>query len=69
MRVFYLFYLRLVQLPHQLVKGEPSSRWWAEQMEQSGTEILQKILGYADYSTAANIYVHTDIEELVKAVE
>ena len=30
-RVFYLFYLRLVQLPHQLMKGEPSSRWWVEQ--------------------------------------
>lgn len=32
-------------------------------------EILQKILGHADYSTTANIYVHTDIEDLVKAVE
>ena len=26
-RVFYLFYLCLVQLPHQLVKGVPSSNW------------------------------------------
>ena len=32
-------------------------------------EILQKILGHADYSTTANIYVHTDADELVKAVE
>lgn len=32
-------------------------------------EILQKILGHADYSTTANIYVHTDVDELVKAVE
>lgn len=32
-------------------------------------EILQKILGHTDYSTTANIYVHTDIEELIKAVE
>lgn len=32
-------------------------------------EILQKILGHADYSTTANIYVHTNIEELVRAVE
>ena len=32
-------------------------------------EILQKILGHADYSTTANIYVHTDIDELVHAVE
>lgn len=32
-------------------------------------EILQKILGHADYSTTANIYVHTGVEDLVKAVE
>lgn len=32
-------------------------------------EILQKILGHADYSTTANIYVHTDIEALVKSAE
>jgi len=32
-------------------------------------EILQKILGHSDYSTTANIYVHTDIDELVKSVE
>ena len=32
-------------------------------------EALQKILGHADYSTTANIYVHTDIDELVRAVE
>lgn len=32
-------------------------------------EILQKIPGHADYSTTANIYVHTDAEELVRAVE
>lgn len=32
-------------------------------------EILQKILGHADYNTTANIYIHSDIEELVKAVE
>ena len=32
-------------------------------------EILQKILGHADYNTTANIYVHADAEELVMAVE
>lgn len=32
-------------------------------------EILQKILGHADYNTTANIYVHTSIDELIKAVE
>lgn len=32
-------------------------------------EILQKILGHADYQTTANIYVHTDVNELLAAVE
>lgn len=31
-------------------------------------ELLQKILGHADYSTTANIYTHIDIDTLVKAV-
>lgn len=32
-------------------------------------EVLQKILGHADYSTTANIYTHVDIKTLVDAVE
>lgn len=32
-------------------------------------ELLQKILGHADYSTTANIYVHTNIDQLISAVE
>lgn len=32
-------------------------------------EVLQKILGHANYTTTANIYVHTDIEDLIAAVE
>jgi site-specific recombinase XerD len=32
-------------------------------------ELLQKILGHADYSTTANIYTHLGIEDLVNAVE
>ena len=32
-------------------------------------EILQKILGHADYSTTANIYTHIDIETMIKYVE
>ena len=32
-------------------------------------EILQKILGHAKYSTTAEIYVHSDLEHLLKAVE
>ena len=32
-------------------------------------EVLQKILGHADYSTTANIYTHIDIETMIKYVE
>jgi len=32
-------------------------------------ETLQKILGHADYSTTANIYVHADIDALISAAE
>ena len=32
------------------------------------TVAIQKILGHADYSTTANIYTHTDVEELKKAI-
>lgn len=32
-------------------------------------EMLQRILGHADYSTTANIYVHSDTDELIQAVE
>lgn len=44
---------------------------YASHARKSGMppEILQKILGHADYNTTANIYVHTDIEELIQAVE
>lgn len=32
-------------------------------------EVLQKIIGHANYSTTANIYIHNDINELQKAME
>lgn len=32
-------------------------------------ELLQKILGHADYSTTANVYTHIDIDTLMKSVE
>ena len=36
-RVFYLFYLRLVLLPHHLVRGSPPNKWWAECNETGGS--------------------------------
>lgn len=41
---------------------------WAVK-EGVAPEILQKILGHADYSTTANIYTHIDVDTLVKALE
>lgn len=32
-------------------------------------EVLQKIIGHANFSTTANIYIHNDMEELQKAME
>lgn len=32
-------------------------------------EILQKVLGHANYSTTSDIYVHTNVEAMVNAVE
>lgn len=32
-------------------------------------ELLQKMLGHADYSTTANIYEHFDIDQLVEAID
>ena len=32
-------------------------------------ELLQKMLGHASYDTTASIYVHADIDQLVRAVE
>lgn len=37
--------------------------------EGMSPEVLQKILGHADYSTTANVYTHIDIDTLVEAVE
>lgn len=44
---------------------------YASQAVKGGVqpELLQKILGHADYSTTANIYTHIDIDTLVKSVE
>ena len=32
-------------------------------------EVLQKILGHSNYTTTADIYIHSNIEQLVRAVE
>lgn len=35
----------------------------------ANTKAIQEIIGHADYATTANIYTHTDLEELRSAIE
>lgn len=65
------YYPLLIKLGIEQKTPHAARHTYASRARRAGMppEILQKILGHADYSTTANIYVHTDIEELVKAVE
>lgn len=54
------------------IKGKPphcTRHTYASRAVKAGTrpELLQKILGHADYSTTAEIYVHSDSDELISA--
>lgn len=61
------------RVPANLEKKTPHAtrHTYASRARQAGMlpEILQKILGHADYSTTANVYVHTDIAKLIATVE
>lgn len=35
----------------------------------ANTKSIQELIGHADYATTANIYTHTDLDELRKAIE
>lgn len=39
-------------------------------MAKAGADTLaiQKIIGHSDYATTANIYTHTDVDDLRKAI-
>ena len=65
----YKFLLRDLGIPYKTPHA--TRHTFASKARRDGIqpEMLQKILGHTDYSTTANIYVHTDIEDIVKAVE
>ena len=65
------YYPLLDRLGIQRKTPHATRHTYASRARQAGMppEMLQKILGHADYSTTANIYVHTDIDELIKAVD
>ena len=64
------------QEPHTLTQGierktpHATRHTYASRAVKEGLppEMLQKILGHADYSTTANIYTHIDAQTLVDAV-
>ncbi len=39
-----------------------------EQLSGRKPELLQEIIGHADYSTTANIYIHNNLEQLKEAI-
>ena len=65
------YYPLLEQLKIERKTPHATRHTYASWARRSGmaTDILQKILGHADYSTTANIYVHADISELIAAVD
>ena len=65
------YYPLLTRLGIERKTPHATRHTYASRARQSGMkpEVLQKILGHANYSTTAEIYVHADIKELVAAVE
>ena len=65
------YYPKLDELGIERKNPHTTRHTYASWARASGvqTEILQKVLGHADYSTTANIYVHTDPAQLVAAIE
>ena len=65
------YYPLLSKLGIRKISPHTTRHTYASWARHSGMapEILQKILGHADYSTTANIYVHTSAEELIFAVD
>lgn len=65
------YYPLLSKLGIKKISPHATRHTYASWARHSGMapEILQKILGHANYSTTANIYVHTNPEELILAVD
>ena len=65
------YYPLLARLGIEKKTPHATRHTYASQAVKHGVqpELLQKILGHADYSTTANIYTHIDVDTLVKSVE
>ena len=65
------YYPLLKRLEIRKISPHATRHTYASEARRMGMppEILQKILGHANYSTTAEIYVHTEISTLIAAVE
>lgn len=66
----YLYYPTLEKAEVRRLSPHSTRHTFASLLNRAGanTKAIQKLIGHADYSTTANIYTHTDIEELRKAI-
>lgn len=67
----YLYYPTIKELGIRRLTPHSTRHTFASLMDRAGADTLsiQKIIGHADYSTTANIYTHTNIDKLKKAIE
>jgi integrase len=66
----YLYPVALESLEIRKLNPHACRHTCASLLDKAGanTVAIQKILGHANYSTTADMYTHTDIEELKKAI-
>ena len=66
-----LYYPALEKANTRKLSPHSARHTFASLISKAGANVksIQKIIGHADYSTTANIYTHTDIEELRKAID
>lgn len=67
----YLYYPVLESIGVRKLKIHSTRHTFASMMNRAGvnTTYQQKLIGHSDYSTTANIYTHSDIDELRRAIE
>ena len=67
----YLYYPTLESIGVRKLKIHSTRHTFASLMNKAGinTTYQQKLIGHSDYSTTANIYTHSDIDELRRAIE
>jgi site-specific recombinase XerD len=66
----YIYYPTLEKLEIRKLNPHCCRHTFATLLSNAGAEtvFIQKLIGHSDYATTANIYTHTDIEELRKNI-